>query len=154
MKGIFVKRLIFREFLFLTTLFGTSLQAQINTKVNHSFEDKVHRWLTDNNVPAVGIGLIENGKIKYMKVIGELKKDVPAPDNAIFNIASMTKPVVAMLTLKLVEAGQWNLDERLEKYWIDPDVANDPMHKKLTTRHVLSHQTGFPNWRWNTESKK
>jgi len=131
----------------LTTLIGSSLQAQINTKVNLSFVEKVPAWMVENNVPAVGIGIIEDGKIKYIKVFGELKKCVPAPDNTIFNIASMTKPVVAMLTLKLVESGQWNLDEPLAKYWIDPDVAKDPMHKKLTTRHVLTHQTGFPNWR-------
>jgi CubicO group peptidase (beta-lactamase class C family) len=141
-----MKRNIFL-ILFLITIIGTSLQAQINTKVNLSFESKVQSWLTENNVPAVGIGLIENGKIKYVKVFGELQKGVPAPDNAIFNIASMTKPIVAMMTLKLVEAGQWNLDEPLFHYWVDPDVANNPMQKKLTTRLVLSHQTGFPNWR-------
>lgn len=124
-----------------------SLQAQVNTKVNLCFEDKVQIWLTENNVPGVGIGIIEDGIIKYVKVFGELKKGVPAPDNAIFNIASMTKSVTAMLTLKLVEAGQWDLDEPLFHYWIDPDVANDTFLKKLTTRHVLSHQTGFPNWR-------
>ena len=66
----------------------------------------------------------------------------------------MTKPVTAMLTLKLVEAGQWDLDEPLFHYWIDPDIANDPFHKKLTTRHVLSHQTGFPNWRYAHPTKK
>jgi len=52
-----------------------------------------------------------------------------------------------MLTLKLVETGQWDLDEPLAHYWIDPDIANDPYLMKLTTRLVLSHQTGFPNWR-------
>jgi CubicO group peptidase (beta-lactamase class C family) len=119
----------------------------LNTDVNIGFQEKIPVWLAENNVPAVGIGLIENGKIKYVKVFGELKKGVPAPDNAIFNVASITKPVVAMLTLKLVETGQWDLDEPLANYWVDPDVANDPRHKKLTTRHVLCHQTGFPNWR-------
>jgi CubicO group peptidase (beta-lactamase class C family) len=66
----------------------------------------------------------------------------------------MTKPVVTMLTLKLVEAGQWDLNEPLCHYWVDPDIANDPRHKKLTTRHVLTHQTGFPNWRWDRPSQK
>lgn len=82
------------------TFIGTSLQAQINNKVNLRFEEKVHGWQNENNVPAVGIGLIKNGNIKYIKVFGEHKKGVPVPDNTIFNIASMTKPVVAMLTLK------------------------------------------------------
>ena len=133
---------------------GFSLQAQANTKANLGFEDKVQSWLTENNVPAVGIGIIEDGEIKYVKVIGELKKGVPAIDNAIFSIASMTKPVTAILTLKLVESGKWDLDEPLFRYWIDPDIANDPFHKILTTRHVLSHQTGFPNWRYGHPTKK
>lgn len=120
---------------------------QINSKADHNFRENVQNWLIENSVPAVGIGIIEEGEIEYAKVFGELKKDIPAPDNAIFNIASLTKPVVAMLTLKLVEDGQWDLDEPLYHYWIDPDVSNDPLHKKLTSRHVLSHQTGFANWR-------
>lgn len=46
------------------------------------------------------------------------------------------------------------MDEPLSKYWTDPDIAKDPYLKLLTTRFVLSHQTGFPNWRSNNESKK
>ena len=84
-----------KNILLIPILFiGISLQAQVNTEVNLCFEDKVQIWLTENNVPAAGIGIIEDGKIKYVKVIGELKKGVPAIDNAIFSIASMTKPVI------------------------------------------------------------
>ncbi len=149
-----MKRPILLTGLFLTIFIGTSLQAQSNTKENLSFEDKVQSWLTENNVPAAGIGLVEDGKIKYVKVFGELKKGAPAPEDAAFNIASMTKPVVTMLTLKLAEAGQWDLNEPLCHYWVDPDIANDPRHKKLTTRHVLTHQTGFPNWRWDRSPRR
>ena len=147
MRGIIMKRQILLTELLLIIFIGISLQAQTNSKVNLSFEDKVQSWMTEENVPAIGIGIIEDGSIKYVKVFGELQKGVPAPDNTIFCAASLTKPVVAMLTLKLVEKGQWDLDEPLYHYWIDPDIANDPRHKKLTTRHVLSHQTGFPNGR-------
>ena len=131
----------------LIVTIAVPLQSESNTQENPSFEDKVQSWLTTNKVPAVGIGIIEDGKIKYVKVFGELRKGVPGTENAIFSIASMTKPVTAILTLKLVESGQWDLDEPLFHYWIDPDIAGNPFHKKLTTRHVLSHQTGFPNWR-------
>lgn len=59
-----------------------------------------------------------------------------------------------MTVLRLVSLGKWNLDEPLDKYWVDPDIANDPRHTKLTTRMILSHQTGFPNWRWQKTDKK
>jgi CubicO group peptidase (beta-lactamase class C family) len=60
---------------------------------------------------------------------GELKPGVPAPRNTIFNVASLTKSVVALLALKLVSTGKWSLDEPLDKYWVDPDIKDDPRHK-------------------------
>lgn len=111
-------------------------------------------WLKANKIPSVAIGVIRDGVLKEINVYGELKKGVPAPYNAIYNVASITKTVTAVLTLKLVNQGKWNLDEPLYKYWTDPDVKDDPKSKQLTTRHVLSHQTGFPNWRFNNKSGK
>ena len=134
-------------FLWLILFCGQSCKPRIQAKVNFDYLDKIPVWLSENNVPAIGIGIIEDGKIRSLKVFGELQKGVPAPINTIFEIASMIKSVEAMLTLKLVQAGQWNLDEPLAKYWVDPDLSDDKIHLKLTTRHVLTHQTGFPNWR-------
>ena len=91
---------------------------------------------------------------KDLQVFGELRKGIPAPLNAIFELASLTKPVVATLTLMLVDAAYGILTNRSPKYWIDPDLIDDPRHQQLTTRIVLSHQTGFPNWRrCNPENK-
>ncbi len=114
----------------------------------------IEQWIKENHVPALGIGIITDNELKQIRMYGELKKGTPAPYNAIFNVASLTKPIVSLLTLKLVSSGSWNLDEPLSNYWIDPDIANDPRHKKLTTRLVLSHQTGFKNWRYlNADGK-
>ena len=135
-------------------LIGLTPRVQANPKVNLNFENNVHGWMEEFNVPAVSVGIIEEGKIKYVKAFGEIQKGLPAQDNSVFNIASMTKPVVAMLTLKLVEEGKWKLDEPLFNYWVDPDVKDDPYHKLLTTRHVLNHRTGFTNWRSGHLTKK
>jgi CubicO group peptidase (beta-lactamase class C family) len=131
-----------------------SLKAQQNEKNTLDHQKEILSWLAEYNVPAVGISIIRDGKLSECKVYGELRKGIPANDSAIFSIASVTKTIVAMLTLKLVEAGQWDLDEPLYKYWIDPDVAGDVRYKKLTTRYVLSHQSGLPNWRSDLDSKK
>jgi CubicO group peptidase (beta-lactamase class C family) len=124
--------------------------AQKHTAI-HDHKEKIQRWLTENNVPCAAVGIVENGKIKMARVFGYTGKNVPAANNTLFNIASMTKPVVAVLTLQLVQSGQWDLEEPLSKYWIDPDIANEPWTKRITTRHVLTHQTGFPNWRGNAK---
>jgi CubicO group peptidase (beta-lactamase class C family) len=109
--------------------------------------DYVLRLMRQHHVPTVGIGIIESEQITHVEVYGELNDHSPAPENTIFNIASVTKPVVSALTLILVSQGQWQLDEPLVRYWTDPDVASDPRHRKITSRHVLSHQSGLPNWR-------
>ncbi|UTN04793.1 class A beta-lactamase-related serine hydrolase [Flavobacterium bizetiae] len=117
-------------------------------------DSEIEKWLKQNNIPALGLGIINNGKLQQIKVFGELKKGVTAPYNTIWNVASLTKPVTAMVALKLASAGKLNLDEPLYKYWTDPDIAKDANTKLLTARIILSHQTGFPNWRFMNESGK
>lgn len=141
----------------LNTSFSFDHQADENKKTEKSIFDndtEIKKLLKESKVPTLGIGVIENGKLQQVKVFGEITKGVSAPYNTIFNVASLTKPVTAMVALKLVSLGKWNLDEPIYKYWTDADVANDPRNKKLTTRFILSHQTGFPNWRYMNENKK
>lgn len=114
----------------------------------------IEQLLKDNNVPALGIGTIDNGKLTKVEVYGTLDKQTTAPYNTIFNVASLTKPIVAITTLKLIDKGLLDLDEPLHKYWIDPDIKSDKRYKQLTPKMVLTHQTGFPNWRYLTASNK
>lgn len=109
--------------------------------------DNLEQLLKDNNIPTLGLGIIQGGKLIQINVYGTLDGKKVAPYNSLFNVASLTKPVSAMTVLRLVSLGKWNLDEPLYKYFTDPDIAKDPRSKKLTTRLVMSHQTGFPNWR-------
>lgn len=133
---------------------SNGLFAQQEKLTSMSFQDDIEKLMLEKNVPTVGIGIIEDGKLKQIMVFGELKKNSPAPYNTIFQVASLTKPVTTMLTLRLVSMGEWKLDEPVSNYWVDPDIADDPRHLKLTTRHILTHQTGFDNWRNQTQSKK
>ena len=117
-------------------------------------ESGIEKLLKDNNVPALGLGIIENGKLTKVEVYGTLDKQKTAPYNAIFKVASLTKPVVALTALKLIDERLLGLDEPLHKFWVDPDIKNDKRYKKLTPKIILTHQTGFPNWRYMTESNK
>ncbi|HZY80088.1 MAG TPA: serine hydrolase domain-containing protein [Cyclobacteriaceae bacterium] len=107
----------------------------------------VDALMKEHKVPTVGISIVENGKLKQVRMSGSLPGHASVPENTLFNIASLTKPLTSTTVLILVSKGQWELDEPLYHYWVDPDVANDERHKKLTTRHVLTHQSGLPNWR-------
>jgi CubicO group peptidase (beta-lactamase class C family) len=132
----------------------TGLAAGPDDTLRMSLLRDIPVWMAEYHVPCVGVGIIDSGRITWVKVFGNLRQGVPAGSDALFNIASQTKPVVAMLALRLVQSGRWDLDEPLAHFWIDPDIADDPYLSKLTTRIVLSHQTGFPNWRSDNGSGK
>jgi CubicO group peptidase (beta-lactamase class C family) len=42
----------------------------------------------------------------------------------------------------------------LYKYLPYPDIEYDDRYKLITARYALSHQTGFPNWRYDEPDKK
>ena len=113
----------------------------IDNKLLFSDKEETERWLEQKNIPALGIGYIEDGKMKQVSVFGELEKGKTAPKNTIWNVASLTKPIIALVVLKLIDSGKLSLDENLHPYYIDPDIINDPRAKKLTARIILSHQT-------------
>ena len=81
------------------------------TPVNLAFEKQLSEWMKETNVPATGIAIIENGKLTYTKVFGELRKDGPtrpAPPNSIFQVASLTKPIVEYSHVEARE--QWKVE--------------------------------------------
>lgn len=117
-------------------------------------DETILKLMKQHKIPTLGLAYIDDGKVVKSNVFGQANNPQNISKTAVFNVASLTKPITAMTVLKLVNEGKWNLDEPLYKYFTDPDIANDPRSKKLTTRMVLSHQSGFPNWRWIKENKK
>ena len=140
--------------LLLISIAENSLFAQQKGFISTDFQEDIEELMLEKKVPALGIGIIEDGVLRQIRVYGELKKNTPAPCDAVFNIASLSKPISTLLTLQLVSNGDWDLDEPLYHYWIDPDVKDDSTYKLLTSRHVLNHTTGFDNWRRMHPSKK
>lgn len=71
-----------------------------------------------------------------------LSEHVPIDDQTRFSIASLTKPMVAMAILKLVEQGQVALNQRISD--LVPEFKG-PNKRQITVRHVLTHTSGLPD---------
>lgn len=93
------------------------------------------------------VATLRDGRTGEVAVAGLRAPGEPLRRDTVFNVASLTKPVFALLVLRMVAAGEFALDAPLATWWVDPDVADDPRHRELTARLVLSHQSGLPNWR-------
>lgn len=116
-----------------------------------ALDEAAPQWLSDADVPSVGVAYIEDGRLQWDAVYGEQGPGVPATDQTLYNIASMTKPITAEIVVRLVSQGVIELDEPMSAYWVDPDIADNPWHELLTPEFALRHQTGFTNWRYETD---
>jgi CubicO group peptidase (beta-lactamase class C family) len=101
-------------------------------------------------IPGVSLALIKDGKLVYHKTYGvrNTMTGEKVDENTLFEAASITKPVFALAVEKLAERGIINLDKPLYEYLPYKDIETDERYKLITARHVLTHRTGFPNWRW------
>jgi CubicO group peptidase (beta-lactamase class C family) len=100
------------------------------------------------NIPGLSIALIEDGKMAWVGSFGvkNTKTGDKVDPRTVFQAASLSKTVFAYGVLKLVDQGKFDLDTPLSKY-VPEYVQNDYRINAITARHVLTHRTGFPNWR-------
>ncbi|WP_315815533.1 serine hydrolase domain-containing protein [Paraflavitalea speifideaquila] len=100
-------------------------------------------------IPGASLALIKDGRVVYHKVYGVKNAFTgEAVDSlTLFEAASVTKPVFAFAVLRLAERGLIDLDKPLYLYLPYKDIEDDERYKLMTVRHVLTHRTGFPNWR-------
>jgi CubicO group peptidase (beta-lactamase class C family) len=100
-------------------------------------------------LPGASMVLIDEGKVFWQAHCGVKNADTkePVDRNTVFAQCSNTKPVFAYAVLKLCEKGVMDLDVPLTKYTTKRFLEGDPQLDLITTRHVLTHTTGFPNWR-------
>lgn len=107
-------------------------------------------------IPGVSLALIKDGKLVYHKTYGvtNTMTGQKVTDSTLFEAASITKPVFALAVEKLAERGVIDLDKPLYLYLPYKDIAYDERYKLITARHVLTHRTGFPNWRWINDNGK
>lgn len=120
------------------------------SEVKAQLDQKATQWLKQYDVPSVAVAYIADGKVAWTGVYGEQSPGVQATSKTLYNVASLTKPISAEVILRLASAGKLSLDEQISAFWIDPDVKDNPWNKLLTPRLCLSHQTGFTNWRYQT----
>lgn len=117
-------------------------------------EQQLPEILNEHDINTAGIGIIKNGELVWTLYHGQQNKEVKANSATMFDVASITKSLVAETTLQLAGDNKILLDEPMHPYWVDPDIIDDPRHKLLTPRMVLTHTTGFLNWRYANEDNK
>ena len=123
------------------------------------------------NVTGIAVAVFNHNVPVYQKTFGfknALTKEPIGNETNIYG-ASLSKPVFAVMVMRLVEQGILDLDKPLQEYlpkpiydyvptkkWHDhyEDLKQDNAYLKITARMCLDHTTGFPNWRWDEPDHK
>lgn len=107
----------------------------------------IPQLMKDGDVPGLSIALLRDGQVFWNKSFGVRNAETKEPlaENAVFEAASLAKPVFAYAVLKLVDNGKLDLDTPLINYFPAAFPQNDERARLITARMVLSHRTGFQN---------
>src|SRR5207247_310374 len=119
------------------------------TSLTADLERQIPELMKDAQVPGVSIAIIKDGKLFWRRGFGvkNVASKEPVDTYTVFEAASTSKPVFAYAVMKLCERGVLDLDTPLTKYTSERFLEGDPRLDLITARHVLSHTTGFPNFR-------
>src|SRR3954451_1233653 len=82
-------------------------------------DDFFAREIAAKRVPGAVVAIARDGKLVQYKAYGELDpaKGTPMPLDAVFALASMTKPMAAVAGLTLMERGRLALQAKLADYY-------------------------------------
>ncbi|MEM7334381.1 MAG: serine hydrolase domain-containing protein [Chloroflexota bacterium] len=116
----------------------------------NTLDSHIGQRMDELNIHGLSLALINQGEVVYSSGYGlaNVEKQLPVTQQTIFEGASLSKPVFAFFVMTFVEEGRLDLDKPLHEYYPHPDIS-DPSAEAITARMVLSHQSGFPNWREN-----
>jgi len=120
-------------------------------------DDFFAREIAAKRVPGAVVAIARDGKLVHYKAYGRLDaaKNAPMPVDAIFALASMTKPMAAVAGLTLMEQGRLPLQARLATYYptfdsmtvgstqADGSLKADPQMTPITIHDLYRHTSGL-----------
>lgn len=129
---------------------------RIETVVKHDIDDK--------RIAGAVTLVVRHGKVAWFKAQGMSDREAakPMPNDAMFRICSMTKPITSVAVMMLYEEGKFLLEDPVSKYlpeFKSPKVLvkpakgepySIPAAKEITIRDLLRHTSGI-TYQWNDD---
>jgi CubicO group peptidase (beta-lactamase class C family) len=114
-----------------------------------SYDQIVPDLMRKYAIPGGAVAVLREGRLIYARGFGyaDVENKTPVQPDALFRIASVSKPITSVAIMKLVEEGKLQLDERVAPLIADlapaPGTAVDPRWEQITIRHLLNHTGGW-----------
>jgi CubicO group peptidase (beta-lactamase class C family) len=126
----------------------------------------VRALMQRENVQGLALAVIEDGAVVKVAAYGKRDAALPLTTETVMYGASLTKTAFAYMLLQLVDEGRLDLDASIATLLPQPlpayrgkdydfsDLEGDQRWRQLTPRILLTHASGFANFRWIEPDKK
>lgn len=138
--------IVFFSFMLLTMTTLLGQKASEKHVVNlHWIDSVAERYLEQSKMVGVAGSIIIDGKIVWMKGYGFADKEnkIPYTEHTSMNIASITKTMVGVCMMRLVEEKKLSLDADINTYLpfkvVNPYYPNE----KITLRMIATHSSSL-----------
>lgn len=114
------------------------------TPVVRMLERFIAREITDKQLPALSIALVDDQQVVWAKGFGfaDPKEKTPATAETVYRVGSVSKLFTDIAVMQLVEQGKLDLDAPVSRYLPDFNPRN-PFGKPITLRQLMSHRSGL-----------
>jgi CubicO group peptidase (beta-lactamase class C family) len=106
----------------------------------------IDKALAEQQMVGVVVMIARDGKVVYARAAGFADREAGQAmrEDSLLRLASMTKPVVSVTALALIDQGKLSLEDPVTRYLPDfrPKLA-DGRDAVITVRHLLTHTAGL-----------
>jgi len=106
--------------------------------------DMLQKWADTDKIPAAGVCIGRKGCMLEPRLVGRQKpeSDTALRKDALFLVASVTKPVTVTATMMLLERGLLTLEDKVATFV--PQFA-EKGKGSIEIRHLMTHTSGLPD---------
>jgi methyl acetate hydrolase len=139
--------------------FAQTSSTPARTASSAAIDQTLERAVAQHDVPGVVALVVDRRGVLYQKAVGVADAGTgrPIAADAVFRIASMTKPITSIAAMQLIEQHRLSLDDAASKYLPElgkiPVVTSfdaqsgryttSPPSHPVTIRHLMTHTSGF-----------
>ncbi|MDQ7728500.1 serine hydrolase domain-containing protein [Halomonas sp. SpR8] len=120
--------------------------ASANDALTRQLDGVINRAIAENRIVGTVVLVAQNGEIVYRRAAGQFDREARTPmyEDAVFRLASITKPIVSATLMRLVEEDKLTLDDPVTK-WLPAfrPQLDDGSRPVITLRQLLTHTSGL-----------
>ena len=120
--------------------------SQLAGQQTDSLDRTIRREMARREIPGLSIAVIDSGRVVFARGYGVTKRGGSiVTEHTLFQAGSISKPVTAVATMRMVSRGMLQLDRDINEQLVSWQLRDSAVAdgEKVTVRQLLSHTAGL-----------